>query len=106
MAVTNVVVLRNYVLTFPTNGRMQQPKAQQRHPKAFSAKYPEACHNLQLYKVAKNDALPSFWQTFAVLAKREGLFHLNQSLQVRASQPDSGGFASGLLMWYPLGAPV
>lgn len=63
-------------------------------PKTFSTKYPEACDGLlRLCEVANDAALPSFWRTFAVLTKREGLFHLNQSLQVRASQPDSGGSA-------------
>ena len=61
-------------------------------PKTMSEKYPEASEGLRrICEVATDAELPPFWAVFASCNKKEGLFALQQALDLRGSHAGSAG---------------
>jgi hypothetical protein len=61
-------------------------------PKTMSEKYPEATEGLcRICEVTTDAELPPFWAVFASCNKKEGLFALQQALDLRGSQSGSAG---------------
>jgi hypothetical protein len=61
-------------------------------PKTMAEKYPEATDGLcRICEVTTHLELPPFWAVFASCNKKEGLFALQQALDLRGSQAGSAG---------------
>jgi hypothetical protein len=61
-------------------------------PKTMSEKYPEASEGLRrICEVSTDGDLPPFWAVFASCNKKEGLFALQQALDLRGSHAGSAG---------------